>query len=365
MPSPRRVYKSLLEVLWAESKTIVALLVRAWFPKLYLSCSMFYFSSRCRPIPWIIFSIILALVISISTAVIVRYSASPDYTATCDPTDTRIIPDLSSALCQGLQLTVTEATTSDTVSLYILDFHPSLSGSDVFGFPVDNQTLRLFLGAGEFYRYYGFYMYPESIIRAMVCVGMETPYSTGFFYLLKGRGAIHNWERAPYEYDPDFTIDKCGEDAYIFERKIVEEDYYYLVFSAKFERVALEIRMEFLRTRYELPANFTTDKKCSAVSGDSCTIGLPLSGETAFLMVTPPYTPVDYKHRLDLDVKCVPRTWMYFIIALATFVGLLIIMVPMVAPIDIIVKWRTARATGPGTSSLLPSAGDQTTYGST
>ena len=336
-----------------------------------LSCfCVLFLLYRCHPVPWIAFSVMLALVISISTAVIVRYSASPDYTGSYSPTDSRTIPDVSSTLCQGLQLTARpdEETTSIgsyTVSLYALDSPPVLTGREIIDYPRDEARLELKM---HDYYYFGFYMYPGSGLEVDICMGTETLDGYVFFYVLQGRGIINDWARAPYEYDEIDTVSRilyeCNEDnkPYHYGKLIDEEDYYYLVFYAKYSDTTLYLTGKFLRTFYEVPANFTTGNKCSASTGDSCSVGLPLSGKTALVTVEPD-TSFSYGDRLDVDVKCVPRTWMYFLIALATLVGVLIIMAPMIALITI--KWRNARATGPDTSSLLPTAGDQTTYGST
>lgn len=296
---------------------------------------------------WVVFGIVLIVVIIVSTTVTVRYTAS-NYTADDGlhyaPTDTRIIP-VSNALCQGLELTVDKALSGYTASLSMLDSRPKLAGNERFNIPVNS----MYLGPGD-YEYYYFYMYPGSNFTVSACISDSINNGPATFNLIRGYKNFNNWIDDPYLVKDSFQINiLCGSGNQSHVYPIKNEDYYYLIFEVdnyQMRSTRLNVHMSFFRTRYEV-TNTSIGDTCSTVGGShgaSCSVSVPLSGKTAFLAVTPQTgTEIDWTDGIGLDTKCVPRAWMYVVIAFSVLIGLLMILVPVLALV--VIKLRKKKAT--------------------
>lgn len=288
---------------------------------------------------WLVFSIVLVVIIIVSTTVTIRYTSS-NYTSDDGlhyaPTDTRIIP-VNNALCEGLELAVDSVLVGYKASLSILNSSPKLSGSERFS--ISDSP---YMGYND-YQYYYFYMYPGSKFTVSACI------SDGFsafatFSMIKGHDTFDDWVDDPFPVQGYFevnTLCSTGQNnSHTYNVK--KEDYYYLVFEADHTAATqLDVNMSFHRTRYEVIGDGSTSDSCTVTGNysDSCTVSVPLSGKTAFLTVSPETgTVIDWKDGIGLDTRCVPRVWMYVIIALSILVGLLLILVPLMA--CIIVKLR-------------------------
>lgn len=297
---------------------------------------------RRRPLTWIVASIVFTVLIIVSASITFGFTATSDYTSDDGlhyaPTDTRIIP-VSGTFCQGLKLRVDKSLSGYTASLYMLDSRPELTGNETFSI---NASTYL-----DDYVYYYYYLYPGSSFTVSSCIDEDT-YSSVSFYLIKGHGHYDQWvdsfHTAPTE--DTFTISaSCSNgtsDVHTYH--IDDEDYYYLVFDSHY--LELKMHMTFYRTRYELPPT-TSGDSCTVYADyydDSCSVGVPLSSKTAFLVVAPrAYTEVDWTEGIGLDTKCVARVWMYVVICLSCLIGLLLILVPLLA--CIIIKCCKKKAT--------------------
>lgn len=323
--------------------------------------SFFRYSYRRRPMTWVVFSIVLVVIIIVSVPVTIRYTAS-DYRADDGlhyaPTDTRIIP-VKSALCEGLKLTVDSTLVGYTASLSMLDLHPQLIGNERFYI---SDTIHM--GRRD-YEYYYFYMYPGSTFTVSAC--LFEGYSSAFanFLMIKGNSKFKEWEDDPYLIQGYFEVNTACSTGHNNSRtyNAKKEDFYYLVFEAGKSPAKLNIYMSFYRVRYERIGDGTASDSCSVTGNysDSCTVSVPLSGgKTPFLTVSPDAgTVIDWKDGIGLETKCVPRVWVYAMIALSILVGLLLIIVPVV--ICIVVKLRKRKkATTSVPATVTPSAASLT-----
>ena len=292
-----------------------------------------------RPATWVVLSVLLVVVLIITITVSVRYTAS-NYTdddgLQYAGTDTRIIP-VSGNLCEGLRLTVNNAQSGYTASLSVLNSRPKLTGSETFAFSGDFH-----LGRRD-YEYYYFYMYPGSSFTVSACISNGyTAYAT--FNMIKGNSRFNSWIDEPFNVKDSFQVNApCtngNNNSHTY--RVTKEDYYYLIFDADYSQATqLSFYASFHRTRYDAGLNVTSDI-CSTdtgIQGSSCSVSVPLSGKTMFLEVAPqPGTEIDWAHGIGLDTKCVPRVWMYFVIALCILIGLVAILVPLLA--FVIIKLR-------------------------
>lgn len=312
------------------------------------------------------------MVMIILAVVTLRYTVITDYTADDGlhyaPTDTRIIP-VSSTFCEGLELSMTNSDPYNdiTATLSILDSRPSLTGNETFSVH-DNPYLVI-----DDSSHYYYYLYPGSNFSLSVCISDES--GSGTFYLIKGHSNYNRWVNN-YDFPTmdSFPIDAvCNGGNNTYARQIQKEDYYYLVFHGSLNML-LDIHMSFYRTRYKVAANASTNDSCS-VSGRynySCSVSIPLSSKTAFLVVTPvPGTLVDWTSGIGLDTTCAPRVWVYVLIALSSFVGLVALIVLISLLMCVVIKYRKKKngAVGSSNAPLLGSSPgnphlQQPTYGS-
>lgn len=86
----------------------------------------------------------------------------------------------------------------------------------------------------------------------------------------------------------------------------------------------LHYNVTFHQTQYEL-GNSSSVQSCSVNSssvGSSCSVGVPLSGHTAYLAVQPlPETVIDWVDRIHVDTICGARIWMYVVISMCVMIG--------------------------------------------
>jgi hypothetical protein len=251
-------------------------------------------------------------------------------------TDTRIIP-VNNALCQGLQLGVNRVYDEEdtyTATLSLLDSRPPLNGSQTFEIS-DYRDMDY----KDYYFYY-YYMYPGSHFTVSACI--EKGHSTyATFNMIKGDKGFTNWIGERFQSNSFQINTQCSSGRNSHSYHITAEDYYYLIFYADTRPgTELSFQMDFYRTLYRAD-HLSASDSCSVMTSDqgaSCTISIPLSGKTAFLEVTPVSDAFDWAEGIDLDTKCVPRVWMYVMIALSILVGLAAILVPLL--VCIIIKLR-------------------------
>ena len=316
-------------------------LVYLMFP-LLLCCRYYY---RRRRTTWVVLSVVFTIVMVVSAVTTLRYTATSDYTADDDflyaPTDTRIIP-VSSTFCQGLELSVDDFLGSYTASLSMLNSRPSLTGNETFSVHDD------YISSNNDYSHYYYYMYPGSNFSLSVCISDGS--GSGTFYLIKGHKNFERWVNNDYVSPTmdSFTIDASCSDTTnnTGSYHIQKEDYYYLVYK-RYLDMQFDILMTFYRTRYEVTSNASISESCSVFAsyGDSCSISVPLSSKTAFLVLSPlAGTEIDWTSGIDLDTTCVPRIWVYVLIAVSSFIGLvaLVVLVPLVL-ICVVVKYKKKR----------------------
>ena len=291
---------------------------------MYICCRHYY---RRRPITWVIFSIVVTVLIVTLSTVSVRYTAgsySDDDGLDYAPTDTRIVP-VSNSFCQNLELNTDDTSDSGyTATLYMLNAPPMLTGKETFSFSVAPNILS------DRYDYYYFYMYPGSSFTVSACISSASSEST--FILIKGNRRFSRWKEGGIVPTKDFfTIPTlCNNGAVTKSYEISHEDNYFMIFdNTNFVDSRLQVDFNFSRTLYEF-GNDTVAVKCHATTDypDSCSVSVPLSGQTAFLTIEP-NSNIDWTDGITLDISCGARAWMYFIVSLSVLVGVVAIIVPL------------------------------------
>lgn len=309
-----------------------------------------------RPVTWVVFSALLVIVVIIVVTVSIRYTSS-DYTDDDGlhyaATDTRIIP-VSGSLCEGLRLTVNKAQDGYTASLSVLNSRPKLNGSETFAF-----SGNYFLGY-NYYEYDYFYMYPGSKFTVSACISSGNTHAT--FKMIKGNSKFKSWIEDPFYVKDSFQINApCASGNNSHTYSVTKKDYYYLIFDAdQGSSAQLSYSASFYRTRYDVGNNASTTDFCSTetdMQGKSCSVSVPLSGKTVFLEVAPQSgTEIDWADGVGLDTKCVPRVWIYVVIAFSILIGLVAILTPLLACIIIKLRKKNKTRSSVNTTNTTASA---------
>ena len=287
----------------------------SWSVCIYIAMVAMWFCRYCLALSWVILSILGTVIIILSATISVHYTAShytDDDGLQYSPFDTRIIP-VSNALCQGLRLTVEGSKYGlYCASLYMLKSPPTLTDYDRFEF-YDLPSIP-----ADHYKYYTFYMYPGSNFTVSVCIsGTFTGHST--FKLIKSSKTFKEWVNSSYHVpsNASFDIDVSCHGNRTKSYNVTEEDYYYLVFDTD-DKVSLDIDVSFYRTLYHFNRTAVSDT-CSVtteITGTSCSVKVPLSGETAFVTLWPLDIAEDWKDGIKLATYCEPRQWGYVAISI-------------------------------------------------
>lgn len=267
------------------------------------------------------------VIIIVVTSVSIRYTSSggdsddgQDYA----PTDTRIIP-ITNSLCQGAKLTMQASTITSfghyNVTLYTLDSHPKLTGSESFSVTTQPNLYSE-------YKYYYYYMYPGSNFYVSACL-QDSVSQFATFYIIKGNKNFKKWIDEPYSHYKDrvsITAPCNGGSNNSYTYHVKSEDFYYLVFDVDdYSSASLNIYMSFYRTYYELGSSNSILDFCSETTDNywsSCSVNVRLSGSTTFLTVQPVQgTDINWLDGIDVDTSCSPRIWVYVMISLAVLVG--------------------------------------------
>ena len=319
-----------------------------------LPCRYYY---RRRPCTYVVSSIVVSLVVLLVIILSVRYTAS-DYTADDGlqyaPTDTRIIP-VSNALCQGLQLRITDTQPGYTATLTMLNSRPQLTGHEMFSF---TEELPQFSYDYEYYYYY-FYMYPGSTFTVSACLSSG---SNANFYLIKGNSRFRSWQNDFFRPKDRFQFGACPSGNVTHTYHVNKEDYYYLILYSTTYSDQARTYMSFSRTRYE-DSNGTYSDRCTLSTSElspTCSIGVPVSGKTAYLTITPDEdTVIDWANdRISLNTSCSPRVWMYFMITLLIVAGLAAVLVPLVICIILRLRKGNKSTTTSATTASAPAETD-------
>jgi preprotein translocase subunit SecG len=314
-----------------------------------------YYYGRRRPVFYTVLGIIFVVVIILITTISVRYTSDYDDKLLYAGTDTRIIP-VNNALCQGLKLSVNQAQDGYRATLSLLDSRPPLNRSQTF----DISDVKS-LGYND-YEFYYYYMYPGSNFTVSACIDNgHSTYAT--FNMIKGDKKFRQWIEEPFRSNSFQINTQCssGRNNSHYYR-VTAEDYYYLIFDAEYRPgTVLSVHMDFYRTLYQVDHNVSANDSCSVETGDqgaSCTISIPLSGKTAFLEVAPVSNTFDWAEGIDLDTKCVPREWMYVMIALSILVGVAAILVALL--VCIVIMLRSRKSKPASTVASVPADSDNT-----
>ena len=243
------------------------------------------------------------------------------------PTDTHVVP-FSNAFCEELDLSSYEydIITGYTAKLFMLSSSPKLTGHESFSF---SKTVSK--SSDELYYIY-FYMYPGSKLTVSACSNV---FIGPTFYLIKGNKNFKRWKNSPYSTENMGHIDVsyCGyrdaNESYSYS--IHSEDHYYMIFKF-YLYTTVYMQMTFYRTRYEITDNKSVVDACNISIirqySSRCSVTVPLSGETAFLVVKPiDYQNFNWYDRVQLDVSCKPRVWVYVLISIACFISGIALMV--------------------------------------
>ncbi len=255
------------------------------------------------------------------------------------PTDSRIIP-FSKAFCQSLTVSTDSSVYGYNISLYQLSSLPMLSGDEAFSF---SRTLDFSLYV---YNHYYYYLNKGSRLNVSACSQSQNS-GPVTFYFIKGSRNFNRWIDLPsslYSMDHFKVKDLCksGKNT-THSYNITSSDFYYMVFdSINNFNEGFNVHLDFYRTIYTFKNDSVLDS-CfirSMSSTQTCSLGIPFSGSTAFLTVRHAQ-PIDWTEGISLSTSCDPRTWLYVIVAVSILLTTVAIMVSVGLCIFVVVSKRS------------------------
>ena len=273
---------------------------------------------------WLLVSVTGTAIIAVITSVAIRYTTSGGK-GYYPPMSTQIIP-LSNLFCQSLNVTVLELSYDNTVSFYLLDSPPELTGRKlVYDWDTDARF-------GEEILHYHYGMHPGSHFTVAAC--LKHDYDLLYFFLIKGNRDFERWNRHYSEGGIGAVVESrtlnitanCNFSSDTFHYRVRQDGSYHLVFAGKTHFDENDSDTHNISIRYSL-TYYKPSQYHSVISSchlqhpsdiihtqTTCSLDIPLHGTSGFLVLN--------GDGIDglISIVCAPRMLAYAVLSVSTLV---------------------------------------------
>lgn len=255
----------------------------------YTSGPFFYGRYRYRGWIWGGVGIVTVICIVIAVVLSVHYGGETNDENMYTPYDTRL-HYFSTFFYSGATVRSQDIPINNNGTLYLLQEKPPLTSRNVFSFN-DSFTID----GGE-YRYWHFYLYPNSNFTLRACV-IGTSYT---FYIIKGTSKFKQWIDSPSTSKSVkhlLVSQSCDDDDdNSMSYTATEEDHYYFVYYYDgYNRVSGKQFLSFERYEYSVPDSNVIADQCSFTATSSCKLTTNFRSKyNKLLIVMPSPSNVDW-----------------------------------------------------------------------
>ena len=224
------------------------------------------------------------------------------------PGDTRLLD--YTVFCQALTVEFSNPAQNIGPSvLYVLNSPPTLTDTDSFNF----CRKEILNNSNEYYEW-NLHFYNGSVVEVTGCTDGN---GSAKYYLIKGNKGFDGWKlnsQSKSAIVNSFKIDSSCETG---KYNVEEEDQYFLVFQSMApEATSLSMNITFIRKKYAIGEDQHQDKRYFNTSSSS-SVQTPINGRSYVLLIygnssdSPEYWNT---LRLDVNVNCEPRIWLYVVV---------------------------------------------------
>jgi hypothetical protein len=278
------------------------------------------------------FIVIIIVVIAVS----IRFGGNgSDEEKKFTPGDTRF-QYVSTFFCNQIRASSHDGLMTAQGNVYLLDHIPSIDSHSLVTIPNDKFTLY----SGD-YKYWNFYLHPQSTFSLDACISDDSPGGSYTFYIIKGTGNFNSWlddPRSSVSLSYKYISRLCSQGMTHMTFTVKDEDHYYLVYyNDDYIPVSGTQNVTLDRMTYSIPSN--SIQNCSFDELNSCEVNIDFVSPIDKILIiisTPPNVDWD-TDTYAIDIDCNPQPYGYVIITVGPF---LLLVFCLVAVISLCVLYR-------------------------
>ena len=228
--------------------------------------------------------------------------------------DTRL-NSLDTFFCKGAQVSSQDYIENVPMHIYLLSKEPPLT--DRNNFTVNNAAHI----SKYDYKYWHFYLHPNSNITVSACMSSGRPYS---FYIIEGSSNFNKWKDDPsstYARADLYVSKVCSSQNQTLSFKVGRSDHYYLSYYALYN---VTVRQSLYVERYEYSTDAIFPSRSCEVSvlHSSCSVNTDmLSRYNRVLLKIPFNANSNFDSPYTVNYKCLSRPVAYVIVTVVPFVA--------------------------------------------